>query len=445
LKAANGLFFEANGGNEMTKAQLFGTTARRSRRLVVVGASFAILVAAVVVGLASAASAAPAKQAAGGNLNLWEWQAGTPYIQMFNDAGARYKAKDGGNVTVTDVPYADYFTKFKTAVAAGSVPDLLEMSWTGDYRDLIKAGALMPLDTALKTGFPKFYKPVMDSLTYKGHIYGIPMDLNTLTIAYNQGIFKKLGLKVPKTLAQLLALAAPIRKAGYQPLAVNAKDGWPDGDLWFAQVAYTDPTEQLIRKAELGAAKWNNPAFVTAATNVQKMVKSKLFADGSLSLDFNSNIALFGSGKAAMTYPVGNFDTPLIDKADGGKFRYDLFPFPPLKAGQKSMATGGPAIIFSIPAKSANPQGALNFIRMTVDPTGFKNLVANNYIPSAPADISSNKNRHYQEMVGFQATAQTRAIFVPSVYTQLLNSMQGLVAGQKTPAQVGADLKKAAG
>jgi raffinose/stachyose/melibiose transport system substrate-binding protein len=429
----------------VTKLQLFGRKARRARRHVVVGALFvAILIAAVVVGLASGATASPAKTA-GANLNLWEWQAGTPYIQIFNDAGARYKTQDGGNVSVTDVPYADYFTKFKTAVAAGSVPDLLEMSWTGDYRDLIKAGALMPLDTALKTGFPKFYKPVMDSLTYKGHIYGIPMDLNTLTIAYNEGIFQKLGLKVPKSLAQLLALAAPLRKAGYQPLGVNAKDGWPDGDLWFSQVAYTDPTEQLIRKAELGQAKWNNPAFVAAAANVQKMVKAKLFADGSLSLDFNSNIALFGSGKAAMTYPVGNFDTPLIDQADGGKFRYDLFPFPPLKAGQKPLATGGPAIIFSVPAKSPNPQAAINYIRLTVDATGFQNLVKNNYIPSAPANISANQNRHYREMVGFQANAQTRAIFVPSVYTQLLNSMQALVGGQESPAKVGGDLQKAAG
>ena len=176
-------------GIEVTKVQRFASPARRAtRRRVFIGAGcVAVLAAALVVSMVSGAAAAPAK-AQGANLNLWEWQAGTPYIQVFNDAGARYKTQYGGSVTVTDVPYADYFTKFKTAAAAGSVPDLMEMSWTGDYRDLIKAGQLLPLDSYLKTGFPKFYKPVMDSLTYKGHVYGIPMDLNTLTIAYNEAL-----------------------------------------------------------------------------------------------------------------------------------------------------------------------------------------------------------------------------------------------------------------
>ena len=198
-------------------------------------------------------------------------------------------------------------------------------------------------------------------------------------------------------------------------MSVNLKDGWPDGDLWFSQVAYTDPSNTLIRKAELGGTQWNNSAFVQAATNVEQMTKGGLFADGSLSLDFNGAIALFGTGRAAMMYPVGNFDTPLIDKADGNKFAYKLFPFPPLKAGGTWRRRAVQAIIFSIPAKSANPQAAIDFIRLTVDAAGFTDLVKNSYIPSAPANISANHDAHYKEMVGFRRPRRPgRSSFRPS-------------------------------
>ncbi len=402
-----------------------------------------IAVSALGAVAAALAGTSTASRNAGPDLTMWHWQAGNNYETVFKDAGARYTAKYDGNVNLSSLAFADIFTKFKTASAAGDVPDLIEMSWSGDYRDLIKAGTLTPLTSALKTGFPKFYAPVMSSLTYNGQIYGIPIDLNTLTIAYNKAIFKKLKLSVPKTYADLLALAAPIRKAGLQPLAVNVKDGWPNGDLWFAQVAYADPSGNLIRQAELGKVPWTSKPFVQAATQVRKLVTSKLLADGANSLDFMGNVAVFGRGQAAMTYPVGNFSTPLLDKAIGGKFQYDLFPFPAPKAGVKSLATGGPAIILSVPAKAKNKEAAINLIRLLTDATGNADLIKYDLIPSSQADISSNGSAIYKRMVSFQATAQTRAIFVPQVYTTLLNGMTALLNGTTTPERMTKGLQRA--
>jgi len=420
-----------------------GKRARLNTRVALLVAAAATASAGLGV-LAAGTHGATAKPAAP-TLQLWHWQQqATGYPDVFQAAIDRYKAKYGGDVQMTSIDFPSFFAKFKTAVAGGDTPDLMEMSWTGDYRDLIKAGTLQPLDSALQSGFPKFYKPVMDSLRFNGHIYGIPIDLNTLTIAYNKAIFAKLGLKPPNAFAQLLAMAKPIRKGGYQPLSVNEKDAWPGGDLWFAQVAYTDKSGKAIRQAELGKVKWTNPRFLAAATNVQSIKSSGLLADGSNSTDFVGNVAAFGRGQVAMAYPVGNFNTGLIDKAVGKRFSYDLFPFPPLKAGQKSLATGGPAIILSVPAKAKNPTEAINLIRLMTDPTGQKELVKRNFIPSAPANISSNPSAIYRKMVSFQATAQTRAIFVPKVYTALLNGVQGMLAGSKSPQKVVQGMQAAA-
>jgi raffinose/stachyose/melibiose transport system substrate-binding protein len=409
------------------------------RQLLLRGAALA-----TAVGTFGSVERAMAASRAGAGLELWHWQAGNAYPDIFAAAGKRWSEKTQGKFHQTSVPYGSYWAKFKTAVAGGSTPDVMEMSWTGQYRDLIKANTLAPLDSSLTKGFPAFYKTVMDSLLFRGKHYAIPLDLNTLTIAYNKNLFAKLGLKLPRTLDQLIALAKPIRDAGYQPMTVNVKDGWPDGDLWFAQVAYTDPTDKAIRQAEVGAVPWTAKAFVQAAENVKRMKDAGLFADGSESTDFNGNIAAFATGQVAMSYPNGNFNTGIIAKAVGKKFAWDLFPFPPLSASQKPRATGGPAIIWSVPAKAKNPDGALEYMRLTTDPTGFGALVKENFIPSAKANVSSNPSAIYHRMVSFQPTAATRAIFVPEVYTALLNSMQALLTGDSTPGDVAKALAKAA-
>lgn len=415
--------------------------AHRHKRMIPVLVALCLLTA--VAAFASHANAAGTKSHAGGNVTVWTWQPpNSDYVNIFQAAGDRAKAAGGASTSINSLDFNSYFTKFKTAAAGGDVPDLMEMSWTGDYHDVINAGDLMPLDSYLKD-FPKFFAPVLNSLRYKGHVYGIPLDVNTLTIGYNKAIFAKLHLKVPKTFAQLLALAKPIRKGGYQPLAVNLKDGWPGGDLWFSQVAYTDKSENAIRQAEQGTIKWTDPRFVQAAANVKKLQTSGLLADGANSLDFTSAISLFARGQAAMTYPVGNFDTGLIDQASHGKVQYDLFPLPPMNPGQKPLATGGPAIIWSIPKNAKNPAGAIALLKQMLGAQGTQALVQKNYIPAYPANISSNTSAIYHRMVSFQSTAQTRAIFIPNVYNTLLNGISALLNGTTTPARLTQGMQRA--
>jgi ABC-type glycerol-3-phosphate transport system substrate-binding protein len=111
----------------------------------------------------------------------------------------------------------------------------------------------------------------MDSLKVDGTTYAIPMDVNTLTIAYNKDVFEELGLEVPSTHDELLALAKPLRAAGLQPLAIGLKDQWPAGDVWFAHMAYTDDSGQAIRQAESGGTSWDSEPFLRAAQTADRL------------------------------------------------------------------------------------------------------------------------------------------------------------------------------
>ena len=93
------------------------------------------------------------------------------------------------------------------------------------------------------------------------------------------------------------------------------------------------------------------------------------------SFDFVGAYTEFATGKSLMCYPVGNFGTPVIDSIAKGKINYDLFAFPPMKAGVTPVATGGAAIIWSVPTKTKNPDAALELARVFSSSFGTKALI----------------------------------------------------------------------
>src|SRR4051794_22802690 len=81
-----------------------------------------------------------ARATAGDDLQVWAWQprTGNGYPDIFDAAGKRWSAaQKGAKYNYTTINFGDYFTKFKTASAGGSPPDVMEMSWTGQYHDVV--------------------------------------------------------------------------------------------------------------------------------------------------------------------------------------------------------------------------------------------------------------------------------------------------------------------
>ena len=188
-----------------------------------------------------------------------------------------------------------------------------------------------------------------------------------------------------------------------------------------------------------GNGPWDAAPLLAAANNVQKMQAAGLFSSNAAASDFVTAYTEFATGKSAMLYPVGNFGTPVIDDISKGNIKYGLFPVPPPSAGTTPRATGGAAIIWSIPAKAKNVDTALALARVFSGPFGTKTLIAADYIPAFKTSVASNSSQIYKRMVQFQATAGTRSMFLPEVNTALLSGMTSLLDGNTS----GQDLVKA--
>jgi ABC-type glycerol-3-phosphate transport system substrate-binding protein len=394
----------------------------------------------------SSGSTAPSQPAAsqgstsGGTIELWSWNNEGAYPKVHEDAEKRFVAANAGaTVKRTYLPFSDYITKFKASVAAGAPPCIAQIPWAGEFRDFVGSGELVSLTDVVPDGFPAFFDPIVDAVSIDGDIWAIPLDVNTLQIAYNKTIFDKLGLAIPTKQSELQAIVDKLKAEGLFGIAMGTKDKWSAGDLFFAQVAYTDGTNTLLSKADAGTVKWDDPAFLKAADNVVSMVKDGVFAPGANSMDaFVGNLDLFASQKSAMMYPVGNFVTAGVADKVAGSFEWGLFPFPPPDdaAAKQAIPTGGIAEMFVVTKGCADQKQALEFLRYMVNEDGGKALVANDFIPSWDYPAPADKSPLYKNMVDAQATAMSRVIYTTPVYTALLNAMQGVMDGSATGADV---------
>ena len=384
-------------------------------------------------------------------LEFWSWNTEGDYPKVHEEDANRFMA-DNPNVEIkrTYIGGNDFHIKVKTIASGGTLPDIIQgaMIVNSSTPGLESAGMLVDLtELSLQQGFPKFYPSAVKEITLDGKVWGIMLDLNTLQIAYNENMFKQLGLEIPKSQDELKSLVQKLKDNGKYCLAVGTKDQWVGVDLFFAQLAYLDPDGTLVDKADKGEISWNQPEFVQAAQNVLDLIKAEVFAPGANSMDsFVGAKDLFTSQQAAMFYPVGNFITGGITSAIAGAFDYTLFPTPPLKAGDEFYPTGGGAEAFCITKDCKHPDIALKFLQYMTDDKGKDTLVKYDFIPSSDynGDLSS-KSDLSKNMLNAQSKFKRRCnIQNQEVSTVMLSSIQGLMGQELTAQQFIDTLVKAA-
>lgn len=153
----------------------------------VLGASF---------GLCLFATASHADQTV---LKFWDNQqtpSGLSDIQR--EAVARFEAENPDiKVEVTTIPFSEYQQRLLTAVQAGNGPDVstVDQIWVSPFAT---AGVLQPLDDLIAHSSVKpedYFKGGWDSVTYDGHVWGIPFNAEVWFFAYvNKTLFKEAGI-----------------------------------------------------------------------------------------------------------------------------------------------------------------------------------------------------------------------------------------------------------
>ena len=178
-----------------------------------------IIVAAVLVGaaLAVVASTASGGTAASNSITVWlqvdaqatNWE---PIVKAANAAFQR--EHPGVAVNVQYQTWGNHLQKFDAALAGGNAPDVIEMGNT-EMTKYMAAGAFQDI-TSDRASIPNsgtWLAGLAAAGRYGGKLYGVPYYAGSRVVTYRTDLFKKAGIKVPTSLAQLTAAA---KKLGSQ-------------------------------------------------------------------------------------------------------------------------------------------------------------------------------------------------------------------------------------
>ncbi len=113
-------------------------------------------------------------------------------IQAFEKENPTIKVK------MEVIPYGDYETKIRTALAAGNPPDVIGLDGP-TLAAYAHQEAVIPLDKYMEIDGNKedIAAPVLESLTYKGQIYAAPLNDASIAMFYNKKLFEKNGVELP--------------------------------------------------------------------------------------------------------------------------------------------------------------------------------------------------------------------------------------------------------
>lgn len=167
-----------------------------------------------------------------------------------------------------------------------------------------KNGWLVNLSPQLSSSYDRsdLLKPIADSLTYNGGLYGVPFYGESSMVYYRKSMFKAAGLTMPKhpTWAQIAADAAKLNNPskGVAGICLRGQTGW--GEV-------LAPLDTVINTAggSWFNAKWQpqltSPAD-EAAVNFYVNLVRKDGESGASNDGFTECESDFGQGKAAMWY-----------------------------------------------------------------------------------------------------------------------------------------------
>jgi len=254
---------------------------------------------------------------------------------------SEFKAAHPGTEIVTEsYPDQPYQQKIKIYATARQLPDVFKFwSVPSLLKPLVDGGFVASLDRAQFDGLG--YLPgALDSSTYNGKLYGIPVSTDFWLVYYNKQLFKDAGVDhVPATLDELYAMIPRFRAKGIIPMTTDGKDAWPLSITFDLLAWRISGRNGLPRQAIERRIRFIDPVFVQAAGELQHLATSGLFQDDLMVSDYAAARNLFGQGKAAM-FLMGSWELGLgADKAFSAEFRasVDAFKFPAVKAGKGSI------------------------------------------------------------------------------------------------------------
>ena len=334
-------------------------------------------------------------------------------VDGFNKSQSKYAVE--GTTLEWGVPF---YTKVRTSTQIGQGPDLITFHLS-KMSGWAPAKLLRPISTAelSAAGLNKsdLSAPAIKAGSYKGALYGVPLDTHPLVMYYNKDLAGKAGLldangsiKSFKSLDEFTAAMKAIKdKTGAGGLSFETGAGsYSLWRLWVSMIAQQNGS--IIKNNKLSYGE----AGAKALQAMTDWAKDGLMAKNT---DYPTSVANFVNGKAAFMFNgVWEVGTMVDTKAAGKLFDYGVDTLPNFFG---KAANWGDSHAFSIPnnagktADANKVKGALEFVAYVQKNSAV--WAKAGMIPAYLPTLNSAEYKALKPNADFSADAAKRVAYDP--------------------------------
>ena len=381
------------------------------------------------------------------NPNQTAWQ---------REVAQRYEAQNPGTKIEIQVMAGEpYKAKLTTMLQSNDRPHLIYTWGGGVLFAQADAGLLQDISAQMKGAWGDSFSPAgLDAMTYKGRVYGAPVQFTRVVLYYNKALMAKGGVDPAgiKTWDDLLAATAKLKAAGIQPFTAGGADKWPLNMFW-ANLALRIGGKQAFADAMSRTGPgFDGPAYVQAGEQFKRLIDLDPFQKGFLGDTFPQAGGQFGDGKSAMQlmgnwlYSVQRTQSASQKGLSDAELGWTPFPTVPGGKGDPGDALGGTNGF--LVTKGAPPE-AVAFLRYYTSAEVQRDAARRGFfIPAVKGAGEELQNPFFRDM----AAGLEKAGYIQNFYDQMLGLSTGrvvndtaadLASGRMTPKQAAAAIQDA--
>ena len=309
-------------------------------------------------------------------VTLWSHWADHDSKRAFVEEAARtFEAKNPGvKVNITWYEKAALYASLKTALRAGQAPDIFYAE--PEQVEYLENNLLYDLSKGLKWSAIEDW--AKEAWTYKGGVYGFPLEAWTVELYYNKKMLADLGARLPANgqfgQAAFLDLVRKAKAKGTTPISLGVADRpYPGAFLTH---------EAILKKLGLadydklfnGKLDWSDSRVVSALTFVKQVVDAGALPPSFSSLKLGESHFYFHTKPGSLMFLMGSFyPSRAFNPPDKGgqppDFQLGIMQYPGLDNAScnecKSITIGGSYVVN---AASKNPNLAIELLNAMATP-----------------------------------------------------------------------------
>lgn len=379
-------------------------------------------------------------------MHLWPEGSSKKHYDVVNEIIAEYEAENEGvTIDLEVLSNEQYKDKLRVLSTSGDLPDV-GMTWAAGFLEPYVGGNMFaPLDDVIEEELSDAFVPgTAEAYALDGATYGLPLELNIVSLYYNNAMFEEQGLEPPATYEELLEVVDAFNEEGIQPIALGNRDAWT-GSLWYMYLADRLGGADTLNKAIDRSGSFEDPALVEAAAKVQELVDRDAFVNGFNGLADEEAKSMFMSEQAPM-YLIATWDLPnyTTNESVPQEFRdsVDYMNFPTVDGeGDTNSFVGGPGVGLFVAEESEVKEEAKDFAAYFVKAWGEQAVEKAGVIPATKVDAASlDLPQMYIDILDELNNASNITLFAdvqmsPDTAQVHLDSIQALFGNEMTPEE----------